>query len=1153
MSVTITVPLVAEFDVQLDPAYAIKRLFAYPFHAATTADLLAEGMAALQAGVTPEAVADFLLAYPGVGSPFDGPVASDAAFCAAVVDGFCRDTEIATETRAGWVQQLLPVLAASASRGAFVEWLCERVDADAGTDPAIADLKAALADRLARVDTFLDSTEGARYDGGGWSALQEALVPEPPPVPTYALSASSASIAEGQSVTFTLRTTDVTAGTSLPYLLAGTGITAADVVGGTLAGQVVVAADGTATATVTLVADALTEGPESLLMTIGADLAAAAVSIADTSVTPPPAPTYALAATRQSVAEGQFVTFTLSTTGVAAGTSLAYTVSGTGISAADFTSGALTGSFVVAADGTDTATFFLAEDLLTEGNEVMRLKLNGRPVQLEVTVADTSLTPSPVGTADLLVIADAMNHSGAHAPIDAGEGELSFETYLTYDLLDQSRVTPTRMTLRQLQATSDTPGASLDTGNSKADRGNIPQVANQDLYRFDLGLETDRIDYSAESGRVVALVGGSGPASRQLVLVNDNALDDDFDDATDRVDTLESIEELVASGGGGTLDLTRSGKSWQLRYSERFDPELDVVTDRDRAVHELRLTELGGSTGDGHRYLEFRDAGASGTVNQRAALWSQIQGSDEAEDVTFTSHQSSADHLLELRGGDNAVRYTDLRQSVLVDIGIEVWHPSVDAADDRNASGRIEVSTQFTTGDGATLAGPAVHVTRSHTPDNALTPGSLLVAASQDREDAVSFGGAPMAKIVRLLGGAGVSHVELALATDRASQAMELVGFESVHDNGTSDDLYIVEDLGEVADAHPALIDGGAADHDGIALTDDAPGAPEAGGLSGQILLATVNGASGLDFDFDVLDLSALADGALDVTGTADAGEELVVGHPASLDHVAQFEALVMTDASIATGTDITLDLDAGRIEIDGTLAFMFDGTVISAGGLVFGTAGQASYVPALTAQVTLRIEDASVGAGGTLWGGAGDDLLLGGAGNDTLRGGGGNDTLRGGDADGDTFVFEASAAANGSDLIDDFTAGGDQLDVTAFTGVAVTGGSAPIDAATGGTLAGQPDTIELIFHRSGGTLSTAEFAPTATPGRLVIGDGQRCVVVVTADATGAQGDSAETPMRLYYVDNGLDPGISDLTVGLIATVSADDELTLAQMLSGLT
>lgn len=76
------------------------------------------------------------------------------------------------------------------------------------------------------------------------------------------------------------------------------------------------------------------------------------------------------------------------------------------------------------------------------------------------------------------------------------------------------------------------------------------------------------------------------------------------------------------------------------------------------------------------------------------------------------------------------------------------------------------------------------------------------------------------------------------------------------------------------------------------------------------------------------------------------------------------------------------------------------------------------------------------------IYGGNGNDLLVGGAGMDTLQGDAGRDVLHGGDlggADGaaDTFRFYSSHVATGAarDVIRDFEAGTDVIDLSGFSG----------------------------------------------------------------------------------------------------------------------
>ncbi|MDP3671019.1 MAG: Ig-like domain-containing protein [Telluria sp.] len=107
---------------------------------------------------------------------------------------------------------------------------------------------------------------------------------------SYAFLASGSSVNEGASVTYTLTTTNVAAGTALNYTL--TGISAADIAGGSSSGAMTVASSGVTAFTVTLVADRLTEGNETMLAQIadaaGTVLARAnGVLVNDTSLTTP--------------------------------------------------------------------------------------------------------------------------------------------------------------------------------------------------------------------------------------------------------------------------------------------------------------------------------------------------------------------------------------------------------------------------------------------------------------------------------------------------------------------------------------------------------------------------------------------------------------------------------------------------------------------------------------------------------------------------------------------------------------------------------------------------------------------------------------------------------------------------------------------------
>jgi hypothetical protein len=100
--------------------------------------------------------------------------------------------------------------------------------------------------------------------------------------PSYSLTASDVEVNEGNTLQFTLATTNVAEGTSIPYTI--TGVSSADITGGLLTGVATVGVDGRATIAVGLVADQTSEGPENLVISLAGETATARVN--DSSVTP---------------------------------------------------------------------------------------------------------------------------------------------------------------------------------------------------------------------------------------------------------------------------------------------------------------------------------------------------------------------------------------------------------------------------------------------------------------------------------------------------------------------------------------------------------------------------------------------------------------------------------------------------------------------------------------------------------------------------------------------------------------------------------------------------------------------------------------------------------------------------------------------------
>ena len=220
--------------------------------------------------------------------------------------------------------------------------------------------------------------------------LPLTLPPPPPtsppydrPPPTYTLSRSAASVNEGESVTITLTTTNVSDRTVVPYTITGQGITPNDLGINSLYGDFYVMS-GKASVTFSIAADSITEGTEIFNLFLNTVPGVqTSVSINDTSRQL--LPTYSLSRSTASVNEGQSFTITLTTTNIANGTVIPFTI----LSFVDVGASSAYGNFIVN-NGTDSVTFTAAEDSLTEGDEVFTLSLDNVGKSISVIIIDTS-------------------------------------------------------------------------------------------------------------------------------------------------------------------------------------------------------------------------------------------------------------------------------------------------------------------------------------------------------------------------------------------------------------------------------------------------------------------------------------------------------------------------------------------------------------------------------------------------------------------------------------------------------------------------------------------------------------------------------------------------------------------------------------------
>jgi hypothetical protein len=208
----------------------------------------------------------------------------------------------------------------------------------------------------------------------------------------YSLSSSTSSVDGGSTVDITLDAINASNGTAVPYTI--TGISANDITSNNITGNFIVGL--TDTITLALTEDALTEGAESLTLSLDNTQESINILINDVSKTP----SYILYSD-SSVDEGNILTVILQTENIQNGTVIPYTV--TGVDQADI-NGPMTGVFVIRSnnifpynvplylnddDVVDSTSIILNEDYIIEGNETLTLTLDNGKASINITINDT--------------------------------------------------------------------------------------------------------------------------------------------------------------------------------------------------------------------------------------------------------------------------------------------------------------------------------------------------------------------------------------------------------------------------------------------------------------------------------------------------------------------------------------------------------------------------------------------------------------------------------------------------------------------------------------------------------------------------------------------------------------------------------------------
>lgn len=511
----------------------------------------------------------------------------------------------------------------------------------------------------------------------------------PAPI-TFTLTSSADNVDEGGSVDFTIAALEgedaLVEGTEIAYSISGiqTEDTADD-----LTGTATVGADGTATVTITLTEDLLTEGEETMTFTAGDDTIDVVVndtSLTDTNDTR----TFEIAGDATTVTEGDEVVFTVTASEVSSTEqTLTYTISGVELEgvAAPATPvddlGVLNGTVVIAA-GETTGTFTLtpSDDGTTEGFEAFK-----------VTLLNADNTAGPA-TGSIL-IQDAPN---------------SGQSYVLTDGVDEFTGGAGNDTFTGLFDNDETDDNSTFTGLDDLDGGagndilNINNIspANKDGEVFDMSIATIT---DIETINIKAVAGITD--TKNAYVAGTNEVDFSSISGLTTINTTKSTAALVKAAD--TQDVNVSGATGLISVRGGKDVSVNDAT----TAKAITIGDVAAATGNPAGTITVTDTDNSGgdndikvfggtdvtvTASSEAATGDIIVGDATGGTATGTVSVTQNIHDDGAAGIDNSALPINVIGGSSVDVNIN----GTSTADAKADSGVLKLSATNVTGDGET-------------------------------------------------------------------------------------------------------------------------------------------------------------------------------------------------------------------------------------------------------------------------------------------------------------------------------------------------------------------------------------------------------------------------------------------------------------------
>ena len=213
-------------------------------------------------------------------------------------------------------------------------------------------------------------------------------------IPTYHVEADRITVLEGETITYTITTSNVPDYTVVNWKLSGD-ISLSDILNKKLVGGVTIK-NNSAVVTVDITEDGEIEDAE--LITFSLDNTTASVDVTilptETEEEDELISTFNVASDKLTYSEGEIITYTITTTNVPDGTELQYSLFGSNIDSSDIVGGSLYGSFTIL-NSIAKVYVGIEEDGNIEENESLRFTVTGTGASADVVIVSTEPDSPP--------------------------------------------------------------------------------------------------------------------------------------------------------------------------------------------------------------------------------------------------------------------------------------------------------------------------------------------------------------------------------------------------------------------------------------------------------------------------------------------------------------------------------------------------------------------------------------------------------------------------------------------------------------------------------------------------------------------------------------------------------------------------------------